>query len=108
MAAFGRTRTLHAWVEGIRARWRAGELPPKIQRRLEAVHFPFDDKGLSWERTFAQAVKVARRQRRLPPEHTPLGLWVRNQLTLVELGEIDSARADRLEELAKIGQRRRA
>lgn len=71
------------------------------------MHFPFDGSALTWERTFAQAVKVARRQRKLPPEHTPLGLWVRNQLTLVELGEVDGARAERLEQLARLGQPRR-
>ncbi|MBL8953217.1 MAG: helicase associated domain-containing protein [Myxococcaceae bacterium] len=96
---FGPSRELNVWVEKQRELWREAALPPKLERKLRALDFPFDESAMLWERQFAQAAKRARRYKRLPPENTPLGKWVRGQLTLAELGALEPERAARLKSL---------
>ncbi len=96
---FGPARALSVWVEQVRERWRDGELPPKLEKKLKGVCFPFDESALVWELSYAQAVKASRRHRKLPPSSTPLGAWVRGQRALAELGELEPERVARLGEL---------
>jgi len=98
---FGPARALNVWLEHVRERWRDGELPKGLERQLRALSFPFDESAIVWERSFAQVAKLARRLKRLPPESTPLGAWVRGQLTLAELGALEPERVARLKALPR-------
>ena len=102
-----RTRGLYAWAAELREQAALGELPARLLRKLEAIDFPFDEAALSWERSFAPVAAVAKRKKSLPPPQTPVGAWIRAQLTLAELGGLPQVRARRVREVIEAQQETR-
>jgi hypothetical protein len=87
---------LYNWTHGQRLLWQRGRLDHAIERKLDAMGFPFEVEDCEWEHAFAQVANCRRQRGRLPAPSSSTGRWLQYQRDLRQAGTLPPNREGRL------------